>query len=317
MIAYIFRRVLYVIPISLGVTILIFALVHIAPGDPLNAVVAPDAPAETVEELRIAYGFDRPLPVQYLIWLRRAVVGDLGVSIATGRPVAGALVIAVPNTLMLAVGASLVGFVLGSIFGGIAGYHEGRWLDKLATTIAITGISVPHYWLGMVLVIVFAVEMNALPAMGMGPGGSVAWEWDLAHLRHLVLPVITLAVIPMGIVTRTVRASVSEILNQEFVQTLYSKGLWNRQVLVHVIKNSAPTVLAVMGLQLGYLLGGSILVEVVFSWPGTGFLLNDAIFRRDIPLLQGTILVLALFFVFLNLIVDIIQTVIDPRMGRD
>jgi peptide/nickel transport system permease protein len=169
----------------------------------------------------------------------------------------------------------------------------------------------------MVLVIVFAVEMNALPAMGMGPGGSVAWAWDQAHLRHLVLPVITLAVIPMGIVTRTVRASVSEILNQEFVQTLYSKGLWNRQVLVHVIKNSAPTVLAVMGLQLGYLLGGSILVEVVFSWPGTGFLLNDAIFRRDIPLLQGTILVLALFFVFLNLIVDIIQTVIDPRMGRD
>jgi len=126
MIAYIFRRVLYVIPISLGVTILIFALVHIAPGDPLNAVVAPDAPAETVEELRIAYGFDRPLPVQYLIWLRRAVVGDLGVSIATGRPVAGALVIAVPNTLMLAVGASLVGFVLGSIFGGIRGSVAGQ-----------------------------------------------------------------------------------------------------------------------------------------------------------------------------------------------
>lgn len=317
MIAYIFRRVFYVIPICLGVTILIFALVHIAPGDPLNAVVAPDAPAETVEDLRKAYGFDRPLPVQYLIWLKRAVVGDFGVSIATGRPVAGALLNAVPNTLMLAVGASLVGFVLGSIFGGIAGYHQGRWLDKLATSIAIAGISVPHYWLGMVLVIVFAVEMNALPAMGMGPGGSSAWAWDQAHLRHLVLPVITLSVIPMGIVTRTVRASVSEILNQEFIQTLYSKGLWNRQVLVHVIKNSAPTVLAVMGLQLGYLLGGSILVEVVFSWPGTGFLLNDAIFRRDIPLLQGTILVLALFFVFLNLIVDIVQTVIDPRMGRD
>ena len=316
MTAYIFRRLLYILPIGVGVTIMIFALVHIAPGDPLNAVVAPDAPAETVEELRIAYGFDKPLPVQYLIWLKRAVVGDFGVSIATGRPVAGALVRAIPNTLMLAVGAALLGFILGSVFGGIAGYHQGRWLDKLATSIAITGISVPHYWLGMVLVIIFAVEMNALPAMGMGPGGSSAWAWDPEHLRHLVLPVITLAVIPMGIITRTVRASVSEILNQEFVQTLHSKGLSKGQVLMHVIKNSAPTVLAVMGLQLGYLLGGSILVETVFSWPGTGYLLNDAIFRRDIPLLQGTILVLALFFVFLNLIVDILQTVIAPRMGR-
>ena len=316
MTAYIFRRLLYILPIGVGVTIMIFALVHIAPGDPLNAVVAPDAPAETVEELRIAYGFDKPLPVQYLIWLKRAVVGDFGVSIATGRPVAGALVRAIPNTLMLAVGAALLGFILGSVFGGIAGYHQGRWLDKLATSIAITGISVPHYWLGMVLVIIFAVEMNVLPAMGMGPGGSSAWAWDPEHLRHLVLPVITLAVIPMGIVTRTVRANVSEILNQEFVQTLHSKGLSKGQVLMHVIKNSAPTVLAVMGLQLGYLLGGSILVETVFSWPGTGYLLNDAIFRRDIPLLQGTILVLALFFVFLNLIVDILQTVIDPRMGR-
>ena len=316
MTAYIIRRVLYVIPISLGVTIMIFALVHIAPGDPLNAVVAPDAPAETVEQLRKDYGFDKPLPIQYLMWLKRAVIGDLGVSIATGRPVAGALLVAVPNTLMLAVGASLLGFILGLIFGGIAGYYQDRWLDKFATGIAITGISVPHYWLGIVLVIIFSVEMNVLPAMGMGPGGSSAWVWDLSHMRHLVLPVITLSVIPMGIITRTTRAAVSEILNQEFVQTLHSKGLWHRQVLMHVIKNAAPTVLAVMGLQLGYLLGGSILVETVFSWPGTGFLLNDAIFRRDIPLLQGTILVLALFFVFLNLMVDICQTIIDPRMRR-
>ena len=250
------------------------------------------------------------------MWLKRAVVGDFGVSIATGRPVAGALVRAVPNTLMLAVGASLVGFILGAIFGGIAGYYQGTWVDKFATGIAITGISVPHYWLGIVLVIIFSVEMGSLPAMGMGPGGSSAWAWDIAHMRHLVLPVITLSVIPMGIITRTTRASVSEILNQEFVQTLHAKGLWNKQVLVHVIKNAAPTLLAVMGLQLGYLLGGSILIETVFSWPGTGFLLNDAIFRRDIPLLQGTILVLALFFVFLNLIVDISQAIIDTRMGR-
>ena len=316
MIGYLVRRVFYVIPIALGVTVMIFALIHIAPGDPLNAVVAPDAPADVVAKLKADYGFDKPLPVQYGIWLWRALNGDLGVSVATGRPVAPALLRAVPNTLILAAGGALLGFLLGSILGGIAGYFQGRWLDKLATAVAITGVSVPHYWLGLVLVIVFAVELNVLPAMGMGPGGSTAWAWDAEHLRHLVLPMVTLSVIPMGIVTRTVRATVAEIRSQEFVQTLYSKGLLGRQVLAHIVKNAAPTVLAVMGLQLGYLMGGSILIETVFSWPGTGFLLNDAIFRRDIPLLQGTILVLAMFFVLLNLLVDVAQTAIDPRMRR-
>ena len=150
----------------------------------------------------------------------------------------------------------------------------------------------------------------------MGPGGSSEWAWDWAHMQHLILPAITLAVIPIGIVMRTTRSAVAEILNQEFVQALRAKGLSERHVLGHVVRNVAPTVLAVMGLQLGYLLGGSILIETVFSWPGTGFLLNTAIFRRDIPMLQGTILVLALFFVFLNVVVDLIQTAVDPRIKR-
>ena len=316
MVAYIIRRLLYVFPIAVGVTFFIFLLVHLAPGDPLNAVVAPDAPAATVERLKQEYGFDKPLPVQYLIWVSRVVQGDFGVSIATGRPVSAALGRAVFNTVILAFCAAVLGFVLGCIFGGIAGYTQGRWIDKVATAIAITGVSVPHYWLGMVLVIIFAVELQMLPAMGMGPGGSTAFSWDPEQLKFLVLPAVTLAVIPLGIVTRTVRASVSEILNQEFVETLRAKGLREIRILLHVVKNVAPTVMAVMGLQFGYLLGGSILVETVFSWPGTGFLLNDAIFRRDIPLLQGTILVLAMFFVFLNLLVDIAQTAIDPRMRR-
>ena len=166
------------------------------------------------------------------------------------------------------------------------------------------------------LVIIFSVELNVLPSFGMGPGGSTAWQWNAEHLKHLVLPVITLSVIPMGIITRTIRATVAEILNQEYVQTLHAKGLLNHQVLLHVVKNAAPTTLAIMGLQLGYLLGGSILVETVFQWPGTGSLLNSAIFERDLPLLQGTILVLAMFFVLLNLFVDIVQSMIDPRMVR-
>ena len=316
MLDYIIRRVLYVIPIGLGVTVLVFALVHMSPGDPLSAVVPPDAPEEMVQELRKAYGFDKPLPIQYFTWLGRVLTGDLGVSVARGREVVDELRIAVPNTLLLAAGGTLLGFNLGAILGGIAGFFQGRWIDKLATTIAITGVSVPHYWLGLVLVIIFSVEMNVLPSIGMGPGGSTAWEWNAEHMRHLVLPVITLSVIPMGLITRTVRATVAEILNQEFVQALHAKGLFQRQVLAHIVRNAAPTTLAVMGLQLGYLLGGSILVETVFQWPGTGSLLNSAIFERDLPLLQGTILVLAMFFVLLNLIVDILQSGIDPRMSR-
>jgi peptide/nickel transport system permease protein len=316
MFAYLIRRILYVVPIGFGVTVLVFALVHIAPGDPISAVVPPDAPEEVVQELRKAYGFDKPLPIQYATWLGRVLIGDLGVSVARGREVVDELTLAVPNTLILAVGGTLLGFTLGAFFGGIAGYFQGRWIDKLATATAITGVSVPHYWLGLVLVIIFSVKMNVLPSFGMGPGGSTAWQWNVEHLKHLVLPVITLSVIPMGVITRTIRATVAEILNQEFVQTLHAKGLLNHRVLLHVVKNAAPTTLAIMGLQLGYLLGGSILVETVFQWPGTGSLLNSAIFERDLPLLQGTILVLAMFFVLLNLCVDIMQSVIDPRMVR-
>lgn len=316
MTAYLLRRIFYAVPIALGVAVIIFSLIHIAPGDPLSAMVPADAPSSVVERLRRDYGMDRPLPEQFLLWLGRALRGDLGTSVATGRPVAGELAAAVTNTLILAVCASLIGFPLGILLGGLAGYFNGRAIDRLATATAITGVSVPHYWLGMLLVIVFSVELDLLPAMGMGPGGSAAWAWDWAHLRHLVLPAITLSVIPMGIVTRSVRAAVSEIMNEEFVETLRAKGMRERQVIRHVAKNAAPTVLAVIGLQLGYLLGGSILVEVVFAWPGTGFLLNTAIFRRDLPLLQGTILVLSLFFVAVNLLVDILQTMIDPRMQR-
>jgi peptide/nickel transport system permease protein len=170
---------------------------------------------------------------------------------------------------------------------------------------------VPHYWLGMVLVIIFSVQLNWLPAVGAGPGGSGAWAWDWEHFRYLILPAITTSVIPMGIVTRTVRALTGDILSQDFVEALRAKGLRETEVFRHVVKNAAPTALAVMGLQLGYMLGGSILIETVFSWPGSGLLLNSAIFRRDLPPLQGTILVLALFFVLLNLLVDIAQASID------
>ena len=316
MLKYIAGRILYTLPVAFGVCIVCFMMVHIAPGDPLTSILPPDASAQLQEEMRRIYGFDRPLPVQYGLWVLKVIQGDFGTSIATGRPVALELGRALGNTLMLAALATMIGFLFGGLFGFVAGYFRDSWVDRIASLISIIGVSVPHYWLGMVLVIIFSVQLNWLPATGAGPGGSADWTWDWAHVRHLILPAITMSVIPMGIVARTVRALVADILSQEFITGLRAKGLLDVGVFRHVVKNTAPTALAVMGLQLGYLLGGSILIETVFSWPGTGFLLGQAIFQRDLPLLQGAILALAMIFVALNLLVDIVQSMLDPRVQR-
>ncbi|MBQ0133006.1 MAG: ABC transporter permease [Comamonas sp.] len=316
MLKYLLRRVLYTLPIMLGVALLCFALVHIAPGDPLVSILPPDASAELQEQMRELYGFNQPLPEQFARWIWRALQGDLGQSIATSRPVTSEVLTAVVNTLRLAVVATLIGFVLGSLFGFVAGYFRNSFMDRLCSMLSVLGVSVPHYWLGMVLVIIFSSQLMWLPATGAGPGGSGDWAWDWEHVQFMILPAITMSVIPMGIIARTVRALVAELLDQEFIVGLKAKGLTHIGIFGHVLKNAAPTALAVMGLQLGYLLGGSILIETVFSWPGTGFLLNQAIFQRDLPLLQGSILVLAVFFVLLNLIVDVVQTLLDPRIAR-
>ncbi len=316
MFTYILKRLLYALPIALSVTVVSFMLVYLAPGDPLNAIAPADAPADVIEALKSAYGLDKPVPVQYGMWLWRALQGDLGTSIASGRSVVSEVFSAVGNTLLLAGIASGLGVLVGCVLGALAGYKHGDAVDRAATALSVVGVSIPHYWLGLVLTIIFSTWLGWFPAMGAGPGGSTDWAWDWEHVRYLVLPSVTLSVIPMGIITRTVRALVADMLAQEFVVALRARGLGGMAVFRHVAKNTAPTVLAVAGLQVGYLMGGSILVETVFAWPGTGFLLNTAIFQRDMPLLQGTLLVLCMFFVGLNLLVDIVQPLIDPRMGR-
>ena len=316
MLLYILKRLVYVTPVAFGVSVVCFLLVHLAPGDPLSAVLPADATQATIDEMRAAYGFDKPLPAQYLIWLWHVLHGDLGTSIATGRPVLGEVSRAVVNSLILASVATVIGFTFGTLFGFVAGYHRNSLADRAASAVSVFGVSVPHYWLGMVLVIVFSANLGWLPPTGAGPDGSGNWRPDFEHLRYLILPAITMSVIPMGIIARTVRALVADILSQDFVEALRAKGMDERGVFRHVVRNAAPTALAIMGLQLGYLLGGSILVETVFAWPGTGFLLNAAIFQRDLPLLQGSILVLAMFFVLLNLLVDVMQTALDPRIER-
>jgi peptide/nickel transport system permease protein len=309
--AYVARRLLLAVPTLLGASIIVFAMVHLAPGDPIAAVMPADAGQAEIEAVKRAYGFDRPLPVQYLRWLAHVVQGDLGRSIATRRPVIDDVRDSLRNSLILAVSSSLLAFGLGIALGLLAAFRQGRVFDKLASAIAVVGVSVPHYWAGIILIIVFSVQLNWLPAMGAADGGGLG-----DYLRHMALPTVALALIPLGVITRVVRSAALDILAQEFVLALRAKGLAQRAVFAHVVKNAAPQILTVLGLQFGFQLGGSVLVEAVFSWPGTGYLLNLAIFQRDIPVLQGVILVLATFFVLLNLAVDLLQSVVDPRIAR-
>ena len=309
--AYVGRRLLLTIPTLLGASVIVFAMVHLAPGDPLSAVMPVDASKADIEAARRSYGFDQPLPVQYLRWLGRVVQGDLGKSIVTRRPVLRDVYAALKNSLVLALSASLIAFGLGIALGLVAAFRQGRVWDKLMSGVAIIGVSVPHDWAGIILIIFFSVQLNWLPAMG-----ASAEEGVVEYLRHMVLPTIALALIPLGVIARVVRSAALDILAQEFVLALRAKGLGRGMVFAHVVKNAAPQILTVIGLQFGFLLGGSVLVETVFSWPGTGYLMNLAIFQRDLPLLQGVILVLATFFVLLNLAVDLVQTLVDPRIAR-
>ena len=307
------RRLLYAVPVLLGVSMLVFVLIHLAPGDVVDILVPPEVPKEIADGLRRRFRLDEPIYLQYLAWLSRLLVGDFGISFFTGRPVAEELFGALANTLIIALPAALLGFSLGIALGALAAYSRDSWLDKVFSATAIIGVSLPHYWVGIVLVAIFSVVLNMLPAQGMGfEGLPTGWE----EIKHLILPVITLSLIPMGVTSRLVRANVLEILSQEFVGTLHAKGLGKRRVLYHTLKNAAPSALALMGLQFGYLLGGSILVETVFNWPGSGGLMNLAIFRRDVPVLSATILVLAAIFVVINILVDVLQALIDPRMRR-
>lgn len=314
---YALRRIILTIPILLGVTVICFALVQIAPGDPIQNLLSPTASQADAERLRAAYGLDKPLPVQYVIWLGKVLVGDMGMSIANNTPVTGEVLRAFLNTIVIALIAVVVAFVLSTILGVAAAYRSGGLVDKAITAVAVFGISVPTFWLGVILVIIFAVNLSWLPATGMGSGGSKGFDYlSWSDFRFAVMPIIALALPPLGIMTRTTRSSLSEILNQDFVQTLRAKGLTEMEVMIHAVRNIMPAAVAMLGLQLGYLIGGSVLVETVFTWPGTGYLLNKAILTRDIPLLQGTILVLATAFVLINLVVDLAQSLIDPRIKR-
>ena len=313
MLRFIVRRILQAVPILFAVTVIAFLLVRLMPGDISDILAPPNAPPEVRAQIAAIYGLDRPIWAQYASWLGDILRGDFGVQMGSGRPIAAQLSSALRNTLQIALFAAPLGFALGILSGVVSARFERRWPDTAFALIAIAGVSIPHYWLAILLVALFSVELNWLPAQGIGPPG-VPMSWE--QWRYMILPVFTLLLIPMGVVGRLTRTAILEVAGQDFIGALGARGLRLRRTAWHVAKNAAPPVLAVMGLQFGYMLGGSILVETVFNWPGTGQLLNQAILSRDMTTIQVTVLVLACMFVLVNLGVDVLQAVFDPRMRR-
>jgi peptide/nickel transport system permease protein len=310
---YIVRRLLLAVPVLFGVSLLVFAVMHLAPGDPAAIMLGAQATREDVARLHRDLGLDRPLPVQYARWLGRVLQGDLGRSIPLGREVLPAVLTRFKATLILTGGALLVAVVIGVPAGIVSATRQYSWLDRLSMAIAVTGVSLPVFWTGIMLIIVFALTLRWLPSAGMyAPYGG----GDLADLVwHLVLPAVTLGTASAAALARMTRSSVLEIVRQDFVRSARAKGLAERAVVGrHVLKNAVNPVVTVLGVQVGTLLGGAILTETVFSWPGLGSMMVRAIQARDYPLVQGGVLLIATTFVCVNLLVDLLYAVFDPRI---
>jgi len=307
------HRLLGVLPVMFGVSVVIFILMHLAPGDVATVLLGPQATEVAKTELRHALGLDLPLPVQYGKWLLRTASGDFGTSIATQLPVMALVLPRFLNTLLLTVASLLLSIVIGYGIGLFAGLRAQSLFDRATMTVTLLAGSTPPFWLGLILVLLFAIRLRWLPVSGMvdmaGDGGA------LDMLRHLVLPAVTTALGPAAIITRMVRTSIREALDRPHVRVARAKGLSRGTLLRrHVILNALPPVITITGLQLGYLLGGALLTEVVFAWPGLGALLYDSITARDMPVVQATTLLIALSFVLVNIFVDMINVLLDPRL---
>jgi ABC-type dipeptide/oligopeptide/nickel transport system permease component len=309
---YVVRRLLLAVPVLVGVSILVFAVMHLSPGDPAAIMLGAQATREDVERLHRDLGLDRALPVQYARWIGRVLQGDLGRSIPLGREVLPEVLIRFKATLILTAGALLVALVIGVPAGIVSATRQYTWLDRLSMGVAVTGVSLPVFWTGIMLIIVFSLTLRWLPSAGMfspygGGLGDLAW--------HLVLPAITLGTASAAALARMTRSAVLEIVRQDFVRSARAKGLDERAVVGrHVLKNALNPIVTVLGIQVGTLLGGAILTETVFSWPGLGSMMVRAIQARDYPLVQGGVLLIATTFVLVNLFVDLLYAWFDPRI---
>jgi peptide/nickel transport system permease protein len=312
--AYAVRRLAQIVPVLLFASGVIFLMIYLVPGDPAFAILGPDARPEQVAAIRQQMGLDQPLLAQYVRWLGRVARGDLGVSFLNSYPVWGLILLKLPATLALGVGGLVVALAISLPLGILSAVRRSPALDATASAFASLGLSVPTFWLGILLVLLFSLRLQWLPASGYVP----FLEQPVVSLRHLVLPSLTLGIAISAILTRFVRSAMLEVIHQAYVQTARAKGVpEHRVVLRHALRNALIPVVTVLGVQFASLLGGAVIVETVFSWPGIGRLAVNAIWRRDYPVITGTTLVFAVVFVLTNLVVDVMYTVIDPRVRYD
>ncbi|MEP9379345.1 ABC transporter permease [Aquabacter sp. CN5-332] len=303
MLTFLVRRLMQLIPVVFGVSLIVFLMIHVIPGDPAQLIAGPDATPEDVEVVRTSLGLDRPLPVQYLSFVGKALTGDLGMSFRTGRPVTEEIGARYGNTLALGLVAMAFGTLVGLAVGIVTAVFRGGWIDNTVLGISLLGISVPPFFLGILLMLLFSVELNWLPLTGMG-----SWQ-------NFVLPSLTLGIPNVAVIARITRANLVEVLQQDYVRTAQAKGLPGTVVVLrHALRNALIPVVTVVGLQMGYLLGGAVVTETVFAWPGIGRLLIQSISSRDFPMVQASVLMLALTFVLINLISDILYRLVDPRI---
>jgi peptide/nickel transport system permease protein len=311
LIGFVVRRLLSLIPVALVVGTSVFALVHLIPGDPATVMLGAGASAEEARRLQAALRLDQPLPVQYAVWLGRTALGDLGVSIVQQRPVIAVIADRLEPTLVLAVAATLLGLVVGVPLGIAAATNAGKPADRVIMIVAVAGISIPYFWLGLLAILIFAVELRWLPATGYTSPFIEGW----GSLRYLILPVTALGFSQAGFVARLSRTTSLQVLQENYIRTARAKGLPNRRVLrVHTLRNVLIPVITVAGLSFGILLGGAVVTETVFGIPGMGRLILDAIKQRDYPVIQGALLLIAMFNVLVNLVVDLAYVIVDPRI---
>ena len=307
---YIFRRLLQTVPVLLGVSLLAFAIMHVVPGDPVRLIAGPDAPESVVARMRVELGLERPLHVQYLSFLGRALRGDLGRSLRSRAPVIDEIFSRFPATLELTTVSMLLAVVVGIPLGLVAAVRRASWLDYLAMSASLSTLSMPIFWVAIVAIWLFSLQLGWLPVSGRaGP----VWEWE--GLRHMVLPAATLATTSLAIISRLTRSGMLDVLGREYVTTARAKGVppWS-VVGKHALKNALIPVVTVVGLQYGFLLGGAVVTETIFAWPGVGRLAITAILQRDYPVVQGCVLLVAVVFVLINLLVDVLYGWLDPRI---
>jgi peptide/nickel transport system permease protein len=303
---YIAYRLILTIFVLLGVSLVVFFMIRLIPGDPAELLADQWATKEDIEQLRRDMGLDKPITVQYLLFMDRILHGDLGNSVITKVPVTSEIAARFPYTLALAIAGTVIAIVIGTLAGTISAVKPFSIFDSAAMILSLLGVSTPAFWLGLMLLLAFSVRLGWFPAMGASTP------------KHLVLPSLTLGLLTAGVLARQSRSSMLQTLQEDYIVTARAKGLLERTVVYrHALKNALIPVVTIVGLQFGHLLGGTVLVESVFSWPGMGRLLVDAIFTRDYPLIQGAVLMFAMVFALVNLAVDLLYGLLDPRIRYD